>query len=276
MHPTIMYTVSPRLLDWLSLLTLWGYARWKVTLKVEPAWYVVTAPLGSSAKTNRGQSAVILLWYGHKTILTSNNLQASYQVAFLLHKACRAWRVDPTRPSTPCEGRQTAKEGALLTWHSAGTSSPHVVQEIVVGESSRREGETDMRMSSVGENRHQQRGNRGLHFHVLWRSEWVNAAANRSMVRAEFSGFLYCISVHLSSARHDSTRHNIKYALHSLQTSNIAGGIVTCCNILHQKRGGARILDALALCTPYAFAHAQEYYNNDRYNLPQDASLDDF
>ena len=60
----------------------------------------------------------------------------------------------------------------LLTWYSTRTSSPHVVQEVVVGKSSWGEGEADMRMSSVDENNgHQQRGNhRGLHFHVLWRS----------------------------------------------------------------------------------------------------------
>lgn len=58
----------------------------------------------------------------------------------------------------------------LLTWYPTRTSSPHVVQEVVVGKASWRECEADMRMSSVDENCHQKRGNSGLHFHVLWRS----------------------------------------------------------------------------------------------------------
>lgn len=66
----------------------------------------------------------------------------------------------------------------FLTWHSTGAASPHVVQEIVVGESSRGEGEADVRMGSVDEDRHQQRGNRGLlHFHVLWRSQSTSVEA---------------------------------------------------------------------------------------------------
>ena len=41
----------------------------------------------------------------------------------------------------------------LLTWYSAGTASPHVVQEIVVWASSRREGEANVRMSSLEKDR---------------------------------------------------------------------------------------------------------------------------
>ena len=39
----------------------------------------------------------------------------------------------------------------FLTWDSTRTASPHVVQEVVVGESSRREGDAHMSVSRVEE-----------------------------------------------------------------------------------------------------------------------------
>ena len=99
---------------------------------------------------------------------------------------------------------------ACLTWYSTRTARPNVVQEVIVGKASWREGETDVRVCSMDENRHEQRGDRGLHFHVSWRKLEARAPCCKSGWVAGW--FVHCsvwILYFICRAKfgHDTIRH---------------------------------------------------------------------